>query len=293
MKPRVSRRGLIGGALAGIVATGLRAAPGQPRVISLDWGLAETLLALGIAPVGLPEAAPYADWVVEPALPPDITDIGLRVEPNFELMAALRPDLIVGIPEHELLRPQLERIAPFLAVPIYAPDGSPYHRSEQAARLIGEWSDRATAAERLIAETRSRIAAVAAAIRMPQPPLYIANFIDRRHLRVYGRHGLFQDVLDRLGLQNAWSGGTNVWGFATLGVEALAGTLQARLFYLEPVPQEARRTIAEGPLWRHLPLVRRGAAAVLPPVLMFGTLPAAARFARVLGTALAAAGSRA
>ena len=62
----VCRRTLLG------VVPALLAAParaGTPRVVSLDFGLTETLLALGAAPVGMPGPAQYRQWVIEPVLP--------------------------------------------------------------------------------------------------------------------------------------------------------------------------------------------------------------------------------
>ncbi|MFD1378870.1 hypothetical protein [Fodinicurvata halophila] len=41
-------------------------------------------------------------------------------------------------------------------------------------------------------------------------------------------------------------------------------------------------TLDNSPLWTRLPPVEAGRFSVLPPVLMFGMLPSALRFARVL-----------
>src|SRR5262249_55978209 len=127
-----------------------------------------------------------------------------------------------------------------------------------------------------------------ALVPQAQRPLYVVNFLDPRNIRVYGRKSLFQEVLDRIGLANAWTGETNYWGFATTGIEALGAADDARLAYLEPLPEGAAGTLTASPVWNAMPFVRDRAILRLPPVLMFGALPSAARFARVLAAALQA-----
>ncbi|MGM0913096.1 MAG: hypothetical protein ACQEXC_05115 [Pseudomonadota bacterium] len=39
----------------------------------------------------------------------------------------------------------------------------------------------------------------------------VVQFMDERHVRVFGEGGLYQAVMDRLGLENAWRGETNAW----------------------------------------------------------------------------------
>ena len=64
--------------------------------------------------------------------------------------------------------------------------------------------------------------------------------------------------------------------------------IRDRLFYFEPIPEEARAAFAERPLWQALPFVREGRVAALPPVWSFGGMMSAERLARVLGDKLAA-----
>ena len=97
--------------------------------------------------------------------------------------------------------------------------------------------------------------------------------------------------MDRLGLRNAWTGRTGVWGSATVGLDALAPLEDAALFTIDPQPPDLAAVLDASPLWQALPFVRARRVFSLPPVLMFGTLPAADRFAALLlprlnGTAL-------
>jgi iron complex transport system substrate-binding protein len=67
------------------------------RIATVDWTIAETLLALG-SPRWRWGMWPYRAWVGEPQLPAGVIDIGLRAQPNRELLAELKPDLILISP---------------------------------------------------------------------------------------------------------------------------------------------------------------------------------------------------
>src|SRR5690606_7973612 len=95
------RRRQVLAALAGLALLPAAAPIPARRIVALDWGLAETLIAIGQPPVGVPETRTYADWVISPALPTGTADVGLRVEPNLEILQQLAPDLILTIAEHE------------------------------------------------------------------------------------------------------------------------------------------------------------------------------------------------
>lgn len=276
MRP-LGRRTLLGAAAA------LLPAAGGPRVVSLDYGLTETLLALGTVPVGLTDPADYRRWVIEPLLPMGVHDVGQRTQPNLELLAGLAPDAILAIPEHDPILPRLRNIATVLRLPIYTPLQHPWDRAAEAAQAIGAWLGRPEVAARMVAAAEARYAAARAALAgRPVRPLLLASFVDPGHLRVYGPGSILQAGLDRLGLRNAWTGRTGIWGSATVGLEALAPFGDAVLITFDPPPPGLAAVLAASPLWQALPFVRAGRMLALPPVLMFGTLPAAVRFADLL-----------
>ena len=286
-----SRRDLLLGGMAAL-SVAFAAAQGKaqaaaPRVVVFDWGLAETLLALGVAPVALSEAGGYREWVVEPALPPRVADAGLRIEPNFELIAAMRPDLILLTTELEPLRPFMERIARTETLAIYQPDGNAWDHARNAATAIAKLLGREPLGDSLLLRVDATITAAKARLAdTGRRPIYLVNFIDRRHVRIYGRNSIFQAVLDRLGLVNAYTGWTSFWGFVTLGIEHLAANPEAQLIYLEPLSDEIRDALKAGPLWSALPFVKAGRVTPLPPVWSFGGVASGERLARLLGEKL-------
>ncbi|UYG09722.1 iron-siderophore ABC transporter substrate-binding protein [Halomonas sp. M4R1S46] len=269
--------------LTGLLATSATA--GSPRLATLDWTLAETLVALGTPPRAVAQVEAYHAWVVEPALPDTTTDLGLRSQPNLERLASLAPERILISPMFANLAPRLERIAPVENLPLYRPGRDTWTEMRELTRSLGGLVGRPEAAARLIETTEARLDALRQRLDETTPPLLIVQFMDSRHVRVFGAGGLYQAVLDRLGLDNAWSGSTNAWGFSLVGIEALAG-LDARLVVVEPYPAGVHETLADSGLWHHLVETSRDTPIVLPPVWSFGALPSASRFAERLVTAL-------
>ncbi|WFP61789.1 iron-siderophore ABC transporter substrate-binding protein [Mesorhizobium sp. WSM4904] len=251
------------------------------RVATIDWGTAETLLALGVTPVGLAETAGYRDWVGSPALPPDVAELGLRATPSLEYLAALKPDVILSTPQFTAIEPVLGKIAPVISLATYTDDLEPYRHAQENTRRLGALLGREQAATDLVAATDARIAklkdAVGAAATRPVLVLY---FQDDRHAWVFCRGSLFDDVLKRAGLKNAWTGPDNFWGFANAGVDRLFAIRDAAVLVIEPVPPAVRAKLeARDGLLGQLPVFAPGNHAILPSVWGFGGLPSAGRFA--------------
>lgn len=254
------------------------------RVVSLDYALTATLLELGVEPVGVPDLEGYERWVVEPELPPDVVDVGSTFEPNLELVQQLEPDLILTTPFLAGIRHRLDRIAPTLSLAIYSPEGGGAYRSAvEVTRRLGERLGRERAARDLIARVDSSLDAVRDSLRpYRDTPIYLVRFMDPRHVRVFGEESLFDDVLERVDVPNAWQGETNYWGFSTVGIEALATREGVRLYYLSPPPRNVLSTLEESALWSRLPFVEAGRVHPFPMVLQTGGLPSAERFGRLL-----------
>ncbi|MDN3556637.1 iron-siderophore ABC transporter substrate-binding protein [Halomonas maura] len=280
---RAPWRRWLAGLLTWLVATLAPAEP--PRFATLDWTLAETLVALEAPPRAVAQIEAYHAWVGEPALPDTTTDLGLRSQPNLERLASLDPDRILISPMFANLTPRLQRIAPVQSLPLYRPDRDTWHEMRELTRSLGRLVERPEAATRLIDRTERKLEALRGRLAEDVPALLVVQFMDSRHVRVFGAGGLYQAVLDRLGVDNAWSRPTNAWGFSLVGIEALAG-LDARLVVVEPYPAGVRESLDDSGLWQHLVASSRGTPIVLPPVWSFGALPSAGRFADRLVSAL-------
>ncbi|MBF8221470.1 ABC transporter substrate-binding protein [Halomonas sp. 328] len=256
-----------------------------PRLASLDWTLAETLVALGHPPVAVGQVPAYHAWVGEPALPDSVIDLGLRSQPNLERLAALAPEGILISPMFANLTPRLERIAPVSELALYAPGEATWSQLLALTRALAARVEDPAAGEALIDASEARLAQLREGLPEANEPLLIVQFMDARHVRVFGANGLFQAVLERLGLENAWTRPTNAWGFSLASLEELA-TLEARLVVVEPYPRGVEARLADSGLWQHQPSVAADRVITLPPVWSFGALPSAVRFAELLANAL-------
>tara|TARA_R110000796_G_scaffold88164_7_gene189869 strand:- start:21276 stop:22151 length:876 start_codon:yes stop_codon:yes gene_type:complete len=275
-----------------LTAAGLSAAPADEapvaeRIAVIDWGLAETLLGIGVTPLAVAELDNYRRWVGEPVMPDAVHDLGLRTEPNLELLAQLDPALILITPQFEGLRAKLEQIAPVKSLSIYRPESDPYDNAVDVTHDLGALTGHQAEAEALIAQLDAQQAALRQRLEdQPQPPLLLVSFIDDRHVRVSGGSSLFTAVLERLGLTNAWSGTDNYWGYAQVGIEQLATRPDATLINLLPMPLDAERALERSVLWQALPFVRAGRVHRFAPTWQYGGLLSAQRFARLLEEAL-------
>lgn len=96
-------------------AMGPVAVPVAPqRVVVLTNEALEAMIQLGIQPVGSVVAGTDVQWLphLEPYMD-GIVPIGTESQVNLELVAALRPDVIIGVrARHESIYPHLSRIAP-------------------------------------------------------------------------------------------------------------------------------------------------------------------------------------
>lgn len=257
-----------------------------PRIATVDWTIAETLLALGVTPLAVGDVSAYRAWVGEPLLPADVVDIGLRAQPNRELLAELKPDRILISPLAAPLAPTLSRIAPVQSIALYDPQTDLWQRLHEATLTIAALVNKTAEANELLTDLNRDLEQMKQTLPAELPPLLVVQFIDERHVRVFGRHSLFEAVMQRLGLRNAWQGETNAWGFSVASLEQFLSIPEARLVVVDPIPVGVSERLQEPGLWQHLPLVQQAPVLHLPAVWSFGGVLAARRFATLLSEAL-------
>lgn len=262
----LTRRHLLQGlALAGLAcASGLplRAEERLSRIVALNWAAAETLLALGVAPLAISDDRYYRRRMPTADLPASVRDVGPYWEPNLELIQQLRPQLILSDPMTPTLQRALNGIAPTEPVAIYpARDGAWRATTEFMGDLARRLALQPRAAD-YIAAGNARLESLRGQLaQRPQPSVCVAVLNqDGRHAAVYGRNSMVEDVLQRLGLVNAWQGPVGPVGLAMVGIERLADSPDAHLVYIDIPTTSARLQSLRQPnaLWNNLPAVRRG-----------------------------------
>ncbi|AUG52336.1 iron-siderophore ABC transporter substrate-binding protein [Thalassospira marina] len=261
------------------------------RFAATNWSLTESLLALGIAPVGIPDADGYRDWVVEPPLPDDFTNLGTRTEPNFEALRDSKPDAILISSDLGMAYEKLGDIAPTLVYSIYNRSGPAFDHAEDLLRKLGALTGKSDKAEEVIANANARIASAGERITKVMGKgrkIAIVRIIDDANFRIHGDTSLFGSVLARMGLENAWKGQVNSWSFHLGGIADLAKIGDAELAYIEPVAPTVKAKLFASPLWKTLPFVRSNHVHAIPSSWTFGGVLAGARFAEQLADAIEA-----
>jgi len=285
MPPQTRRTFLKAMGLAALTACSPAATgtSGQGGVLALDWALAETMIALGKAPAGIVAAEDWKRFVVEPELPRTTADLGLQQELNFELMAALRPDLILISPFLEHLQPKLDRIAPSANLSVHDTSEEPLGQRVNVTRDLAGLIGAEAAVDNFLVDLEALREDISGRLsRLQQRPILMVSFIDNRHVRVYAGSSLYADTMAWLGLKNAWRRPAGYFGFSTIGIEELATKEDVELIAVGPVQPDISRALAESPLWTRLPFVSAGHHGTIPPAFMFGALPSARRFASLV-----------
>lgn len=266
--------------LNGTAAARAAMAPAPTRIVVLSWELTEMLLSLGVAPVGVPAPAWYARDIVEPRLPPGVTDVGLLFQPDYDLLYELRPDLILITPAHASARASYERLAPTLTLGAYINDPQPYRAMCAETLILGRRLGREAQAEALLACTDTVIAESAATLAGIRAPVCVAQVVDDRHMRVYGRGSLFDEILQSLGLRNAAA--ETFSGARVVELERLALLQNANLLCVDGGAPGGLAALQGNPVWRHLPFSEPGRSAMLPVIAATGALVSVQRFARAV-----------
>ena len=284
--------GLIGAWHARVAAS-----PAAPhRIVTMNWELTETLLALGVAPIGTPLPDWYRSTIVAPPLPPEVADIGLLYQPNFDVLQMLDPDLFVITPGHAPAKPSLERLAPTITLGAYMSSPAPYQAlCDETAELAARLQRRASAAA-LIDDAARTTDAVRARLdarpALSAAPVIVADLVDDRHLRVYARGSLFDEMLAKLGVANAAHPrtGKGAWptqaGFALVPLQRFVDAQQASLLLVGPVAAPMRAALGRNAIWQALPAVREKRVATLPVIAPYGGLVSMQRFAHAVAAAL-------
>jgi iron complex transport system substrate-binding protein len=177
-------------------------ADGYTRIISLSPGLTETLFAVGAGDrvVGVTR---FCNWPPEAAARPKV---GGFLDPNYEAMVALRPDLVVMMPSNRAHLAELER----LGLRCRVVDQTMLDDILDSVETLGRLSGNAEKARELRASMQRRIEAVRAkAAPLPHPRVLLSSGRDLRakkldEVYIVGRKTFLGDILRIAGGENAF-----------------------------------------------------------------------------------------
>ncbi|CAK9885976.1 MAG: Iron(3+)-hydroxamate-binding protein FhuD [Candidatus Erwinia impunctatus] len=225
--------------------------------------------------------------MAEPALAPETVDVGLRTEPNPELLIQLRPSLLLLSEGFGPSPKRLSTIAPCMTFPFTDAQGKPLtvarHSLMQLAERIGKVSEARTHLSHFDMFLASWSRRLGAKLRKP---LLLMSVLDNRHALVFGRGSLFVEVMEIAGIENAWQGETNFWGSAVVGLEQLAGLQDVEVICFDHDNHFVMQQMMASPLWQALPFVRKGNFHQAPAVWFFGATLSVMRFCQIVEQAL-------
>ncbi|HEX2074393.1 MAG TPA: iron-siderophore ABC transporter substrate-binding protein [Geodermatophilus sp.] len=235
---------------------------GNPeRVVVLDTGELDAVLALGITPVGavrtdVSDALPayIQDAGVDPG---EIENVGTIQEPDLEAIAALQPDLILtNKVRHEDIYGQLSAIAPTVVAEAVG------ETWKENLLLDAEALGLTEKAEELLAEHEQRAAEVGQLFGDPaSTEVSIVRFLDGTAVRLYGEGSFIGSVLADVGFARPALQQTSET-FVEVSPEEISQA-DADLIFHAAYGQEGQTAagqITGGQLWQNMAAVQQGKA---------------------------------
>ncbi|CAM5634158.1 iron-siderophore ABC transporter substrate-binding protein [Streptomyces fumanus] len=240
------------------------------KVVATEWNVVESLVSLGVRPVGVADVKGYRTWDSAVPLTGSPKDIGTRGEPSTDTVAALAPDLIVAttdLPASAVK--QLKKIAPVLSVK--SADGTgQIDQMLENVDLIAEATDTTDRAATVREDFQAKVAegkkALADAGLAGADLAFADGYVTSNQvsIRPYTATSLIGEVNEAIGLKNAWTvKGDAAYGLGTTDVEGLTGLPKDTRFAYIGNDQDKNATpftgaLAKNSVWKSLPFVEAG-----------------------------------
>lgn len=249
----------------------LDAAP--ERVVVLEWGQTESVLTLGVEPVGVADVEGYNTWDTAEELDPDTTDVGVRGEPNLDAVFSENPDLVIveatrGDP---IIRQLEEYDVPILvtaAADAEDPIGNMVETFELIAAALGreeQAAEEVAAFEDALAEGRE---AIDAADPENRSFTYVDAYADGANvaIRPFGQGSQTGEIGEELGLENAWTGEVDeLYGLGNTDVEGMTAVSDSTLLYTGTESESWLSQLEGNRVWEDLAFIREDRVEEFPP----------------------------
>lgn len=238
------------------------------RVVALGWGDAETALALDVQPVGASDwlgfggegVGPWAEGMYDEA--PEIIE---TLEPSYEAIAALQPDLILDV-KSSGEQERYDRLSE-IATTVGIPEGAENYltSSDEQVEMIAAALGRSDQGEELLGEVDEAFAEAAEAHPDWEGQSVAAATRTSEGWGAYIQGSERVDFLEQLGfVQSEQIAGleTDETGFSVSISEERLDLLDADVIVAFPIFIETTE-ITEDPLWQEVPAVADGRAVVI------------------------------
>lgn len=240
-------------------AMGTTEITGTPeRVVVMDTGELDSVLALGVTPVGAVTAdgtGAFQSYLADRTQGVEV--VGTINEPSLEKIAALQPDLILSNKvRHEDIYQQLSGIAPT----VFAEKVGVAWREN--FRLAGEALGRAEQADAILADYQAKADATGARFGDPSQTTVSMVRFSGDQIRLYGPNSFIGTVLADAGFARPEAVQQLDKTFLEVSREQIGQADGDLLFYASYGEEgsTAQAEVTAGPLWQGIPAVAQGRA---------------------------------
>lgn len=229
---------------------------GQPvRIVSLMQGATDTLVALGLQPIGVVES-----WSEKPMYQylrphlPQVQYVGLETQPSLEDIARLKPDLIIASKfRNEKTYRILSQIAPTIML-------KEVYEFKDTLRVVGQAVGKEQQANILLHQWNQRIKNTQFQLRQRYAPNWPqqVSLLEIRddHLRAYSPHSFSGQILSELGFRWSKVSSNQNWALQKLSSKESIPLLDADIFFVfmrkNATTQQNFKAWQTHPLWRQL-----------------------------------------
>jgi ferric hydroxamate transport system substrate-binding protein len=243
------------------------------RIVALQWNYVEDLLVLGVQPVGVADILTMKKFVNlgELVLSNDTVDVGLRYEPNLEVIAQLEPDLVIGdLSDNGRIYDQLSAIAPtILFNPYPAQDNgiSQFEEMEQTfltiADIVGRYEQGVEVLKKMNEKFDQAKVMVQTGEAAGKPFVIVMTGSykdDYTKFRIWTQNARASEILEKMGMENAWNVSYTQYGYSEIGLEHLTRAQDANFFYVAGGGHDPFTTwlYTDNPVWNSLKFVAEG-----------------------------------
>ncbi|WP_201584063.1 ABC transporter substrate-binding protein [Psychrobacter immobilis] len=265
------------------------------NIVSPDWGNAATLTAMGYPPIATGDVRVWDRWVGKPTLPSSIIDLGIRYQPNAELIAQLPVDMVVDNFFYEHAR-SLYGDVPAESVMFAAKgDTATWADYTEPTRKLGELIDNPKLAEDYIAKSQKDINLAGERFKKRYPKVKkfaVVQFADANNMRMYVANSLFKPAFDKMDKELVVLGKGNSWGFVPIRMGDLAQLDEDTcLLIIEPLRPITRAEIEGSLVWQRLGYGDTRCVGELPPVWIYGGMSSLVSLADNLSTVVLKGGA--
>ena len=238
------------------------------RIVALEWVYVENLLALGIQPVGIADVKGYKNFVnIKPQLADSTVDVGTRTEPSLEAIAKLKPDLILGVEQrHQETYNLLKSIAPTFLFNPYpsANSANQLEEMQQTFLKIAKTVNREDAGKLVLQEMQQTFDKARKEInnlKKAESKFVLGQLSDSgSQMRLFTDNAMAVQILNKIGLENAFEGTFDAFGFNTVWVEALPKVEDANFIYITADNNAYWQNLQNNPVWKGLKFVQENRA---------------------------------